>query len=414
MDYNNNEPDKDKKIEDELKDALTNTSEREIRFSRESSDYVYSDGNGNELSLYSLKTMNIIDMQIEPSDDKYYDFVIDEHTLAECIEIPYKSLHHAITKGKFIWELLNSKFIDQELNEKGERVFLNAVNVMSSMKYDDKEGKIYFRKNQDMSHYQLLLGSNKPYYANNAKLMNSLKTPKKIELYRLIEDELSYLQYKLGLRKKYQMLNDHRWHEISIPIIRIRKKTFTLDKYPNNNVFVSTFIKRQLEEISETTDIEIDTGINKDTGESNFRTNEKGTKAEFLILMVRRKENNDMLSLLQPVEEDQEDERFFEDDELNESFTKYLSQINCLDINKKILFKKRLIQCVNDSLGTKDENINIDIAIRIIEYSARKDYKDFFPIKKEEVDMIKSNESRRKTKDKLKEIEDLYMTRVED
>ena len=94
--------------------------------------------------------------------------------------------------------------------------------------------------------------------------------------------------------------------------------------------------------------------------------------------------------------------------------TKYLSQINCLDINKKILFKKRLIQCVDDSLGTKGEDINIDIAIRIIEYSARKDYKDFFPIKKEEVDMIKSNESRRKTKDKLKEIEDLYMKRVED
>lgn len=363
--------------EDEVKDAIINTNEREIRFSRESSDYVYSDGKGQELSLYVLKTMNVIDMQIEPSDDQYYDYVIDEHSLADSIETPYKNLHQAIVNGDFIWKLMNSKFIDQELNDKGEIEYINVVNVMSSVKYDEKNGKIYFRKNPDMSRFQLMLGKNNPYYANSAKLLNSLKTPKKIELYRLIEDELSYLQYKLGMKTKYQMLNDHKWHEIYIPIVRIRKKTFTLDKYPDNNVFTATFIKRQLEEISDTTDIQIDTGIDKETGKSKYRTDAKGKNAEFLILFVRRKE----ILPIPVISEEDNDNQYFEDYKLNKIFIKYMEKRKIIDEEVIKIYKERL----ESKAGKNTEgNINVKNAIKIVENSIMGEWKNFYPLSDEE------------------------------
>lgn len=381
---------------DEIKKAK---DEQIVRLGRNTTDYVYATSNGEELSINVARTMTMLDSQTEATDDVFYDICITEDELAEKINVRQKNLHQEITKGTFLEDLRTSAFVNKRINEKGEIEYADFINAMSRVTYENK--KLYLRKNPDMQKFHLKLGKNNPYFEIFTKSANALPKHKQIELYKLIENELSRLQYELGMRTKVQMLNDHKWRELHVLIIKIRKNTFTLDTYLDNHKFISTFLKRQLETISEKTDIEIDY--------QNIYTNKKGDDAEYVIIRVRRKE----ISYSLP-QEGEELVKYFEDDNINKHFIDYIKLIEC-DEKRIKHFIYRLKQCVDDTLHEKNEKINVDVAIRIIEYSARHGYRDFYPLKNEELYIInhKDDMSLLKTDvEGLNEIEGLYIKEV--
>lgn len=385
---------KEKDIEFNKEDAVSASDEQIIRLSRNTSEYVYATSKGKELSINVAKTMNLLDAQPDPSDDDFFDVCITEDSLAKIIKARQKNLHQEITKGDFLDELRTSAFISQKKNEKGEIVYAEILNAISYVKYED--GKLYIRKNPDMKRFSLNLGKNNPYYEIFTQSTNALAKHKQIELYKLIENELSRFEYELGMKTKMQMLKDHKWRELHISIFKIRQSTFTLETYKENHNFISILLKRQLKTVSEKTDIEIKY--------DEITTNKKGEEAEYVIMSVRRKEDLHNLFL----EDNNEEIVYFEDDELNKKFIEFLN-FEKIEEHRRDFFKARLIQCVNDSMATSGDNINIDIALRIINMSLRRGWKDFFPLKKEDIDLIISNEQRRENKKKYKELEMYYL-----
>lgn len=388
----NNEKEYNEKDAKNIKDCQT------VRISRNSKDYVYATSSGKELSINVARTMNLLDSQPEATDDDFYDICITEKELAERINVRLINLHKEIIEGDFIEELRTSAFVYKVVNEKGEVKYADYLNAMSRVTYD--EGKLYLRKNPDMNRFLLKLGKDNPYYEIFTKSANALAKHKQIELYKLIENELSRLQYEFGMKSKIQMLEDHKWHELHISIYKIRQSTFSLETYSENFKFVSTLLKRQLATISEKTDIEIDY--------QNVKTNKRGDDAEYVIMNVRRK----IISYKLPKDKE-EIVKYFDDEAINEHFINYIEQ-NGIDKIRIKNFKDRLKQCVQDTLKSDSEEIDADIAIRIIEYSARKGYKEFYPLKDEELKMIKNKKSDllRPNYKGLKEIEDLYQQQV--
>lgn len=389
--------------------AVSPKDEQIIRFSRRSTDYVYSTSEGKELNVNVAKTINLLDAQPEPSDDDFCDICIAEKELASLIKVNSKNLHQDLVKGDFLNELRTSAFISQKKNDKGEIVYAEILNAISYVKYED--GKLYVRKNPDMKKFSLNLGKNNPYFEIFRNSANSLPKHKQIELYKLIENELSRFQYELGMKTKSKMLQDHTWRELKVSIFKIRQSTFTLETYLENHNFVSILLKRQLKTISENTDIEIDW--------KSITTNKRGDDAEYVIMSVRRKEISYSVSE-DSFRETAQVEKYFEDDELNKEFSVYLQLIGISEKLRIEAYKKRLEECVKDTLPLEEE-FNIDIALRIIRRAIRGGengvYRDFSIIKTEEIQNYQNNNDRSKvinnsssrTSDKLKKLEDYYL-----
>ncbi len=348
--------------------------EQIVRYSRTSGDYIYATAKGTELSINVRKSINYFDSQITPFDNEEFPITkITVRELAAKIKVSYKNLKKEIVSGNFLEELRIAAFTDIVKNAKGEITFADFINAMYRVQYDDETEELTVERPIQMQKFLLNLGKGRPYYEISKDSVNNLPKHKQIELYRLIEDELSSLQCSLGMTNKHMMMKDHRWHELHISIYKMRKCTFTLNTYPENHIFVSTFLKRQLSSVSEQSDIEID---------KNITTNKPGNNAEYVIISARRKE-------IENVDMEEDGTIYFEDEKLNKTFKEYLKVMN-IDTDKSIYYKNRLMVRVNDTLPSQ-EGFDTEIALRIVEYSIRGSYKDFFPLKKEEIELIKIN-----------------------
>ena len=336
------------------KNAVSATNEQIVRFSRYSTEYVYATPKGEELSISVAKTMNLLDAQPNPSDDDFCDICIGENELANLINVRSKNLHQEIVKGNFLSELRTSAFVSQKKNNKGEIVYAEILNAISYVKYED--GKLYVR-----------------------------------------------VRKKEIMKTKIQMLQDHTWRELNIPIFKIRQSTFSLETYLENYNFISVLLKRQLKTICEKTDIEIDW--------KNVTTNKRGDNAEYVIMSVRRKEI-EYFPLGGKTEEEHENGEYYKDEELNREFSEYLRLINVTEKSRIAAYKKRLEECVKDTLPV-EKGFNTDIALRIIRRAVRggKDgiYRDFTSIKPEEISNYCSNNEREKKNTRLQELEKYYM-----
>lgn len=342
-------------IQSELKEALTNTEGKDLRVSKKGMDYVLSRSNGQPLSLNVRKTFNIIVMQNNPEDIDFFDYVVDDKKLAESIGVSLKNLRTSLTKGDFVEEIMNSKFSDIRMDEKGEIYFEDTFNVMSRFKYEDH--RCYFRINPDMKPFLLQLGSGNPYIELNVKTLNSLSSQTRMELYREVKNKLLEAQYDCGFRKKWQMMTDYEWYKLKISIYRIRKITFSLNRYLKIEDF-KIFIKRMLVDLAKSEDIEVKTEV---------KTDKMGAKAKFVIIEARRKNNNLIV----------ENHQFFTDHELNNLFWEFVNMINPLNDRRIELFKKKLIELTESEDET---SINTELAKKIVEQSIRNDWKDFYPI----------------------------------
>lgn len=390
-----------KEYEDVITEIKDIKDEALISMSRSSCGYVYATSKGQELSINVARTMNLLDSQPVATDEFFYDLKISIKDLAKKINVRYANLNREIKEGDFLDQLRTSAFVFKIINEKGEVEFADYLNAMSRVKYDN--GILYFRKNPDMERFLLNLGSSThtPFFEIFTRSANSLAKHKQIELYKLIENELSLNQYRNhGMKNKAQMLNDHKWHELHIHISKVRQSAFSIETYEENHTFVSVLLKRQLKTISQKTDIEIDF--------ERIKTDRRGNEAEYVIVSARRKKGY-TLSEIQSLDKNV---RYFEDEELNSTFINYLELIAC-DEKRKKFFKKRLIECINANQKTTGEGINPKVAIQIIEYSIRHNYKDFYPLKDDEITKIVNDEldeNTKKRRAKYKELEQYYLS----
>lgn len=385
---------------EEIKDnEIKKASEEQlIRLSRNTTNYVYATSKGEELSLNVAKTMNFIDSQSNPTDNFFYGVEITEDELAKAINTDRKNLHKEITKGDFLEELRTSAFINMQKNEKGEIIFAEILNAISYVKYDN--GVFVIRKNPDMEQFHLNLGKNNPYYEIQKKAANNLSKHKQIELYKLIENRLSQYQYMLGMTTKWQMINDHNWRYVMIMIEDTKKATFTLgsESYKKTHVYLG-FLRRQLKNISENTDLEIKV--------DEIKPNKRGDDAEYIIIPIKRKK--DYISIAQLEEEK---ETYFEDKELNERFITFIETFQ-IEEKRVVYFKEHLIECVNRTLGGVGETIDKNIAMRILNYSLRNNYKDLYPLNKKELEADRQNREeacfRRDSEKNAKHLRDLEL-----
>ena len=339
-----------------------------IRKSRNATNYRIENQNGDPVSLYTRKTLTFAFMQVKKEDNQFYDFYVDLDELAKAINVLPRNLKAYLDlkgeNGKDVLnELYNSSMVFQELNENEDefnpQVF--KIHLMScSMRIGNR---VYFRFDDSMKKILLEIGNaNNPYYSFIANQSLSLNSTSAMDLFELIENELTLLEYKTTTNTK--------WKELRLSIKLLRKITFTENKYKNTNVFVYTFLVRCLKNISEVTNTEIDL--------KSIKTDMPGTKATIVIMKVRHKKvpyihNNNKYLL-----DEETGVRFYDDAELNECFGDFYRTLNLSysedDINN---WKNHLKKCVDESLGEETETLNIDIALKILRKSIRKKYKDF-------------------------------------